>query len=88
MTRKELDRLQRRMEAIGRQHVAGVAIIAPDEAGGYILTCSASSGKQGGAWNRQTHHATIAEAEAAYNLFLQAHPPAPQEDPPLILIDI
>ena len=88
MTRKELDTLQHRIEQIKRQHAAGVAIIAPDEAGGYNLTCSASSGKQAGAWNQQTHHATIAEAEAAHSLFLQANPPAPGTDPPLIIVDI
>ena len=72
--KERLDRLQRRLEAIRRQHGAGVGIVAPDEAGGYTLY-------NGG---DVSHHDTI---EAARTAFLECSP-APGHEPPLIIIDL
>lgn len=88
MTRREIDRLQRRIEAIRGQYKAGISTIFPDENGGYFLSCTAPGARLGDVLEEKSHHDTIEAAEAAHSLFLQAHPPERGDEPPLIIWDI
>lgn len=91
MIRKEIERLQHRVKAVKEQYKTGVSFIWPDfenENGGYILSCDAPGARMGDVLTQKSHHATIEEAQAAYNLFLQKHPPENGADVPLIIWDI
>ena len=72
--KKDLDRIENRIAKLKEKYNAGVAIIAPDATGGYILSYNTYSIR------RDSHYATIEAAQEAHKLFLK--------DIPIIIIDV
>lgn len=75
--KSRLEKLQHNVAKVERSFAVGVAIIAPSLSGGYDLTVGSK---------RQAHFGSAAEAEAACDNFLQAHPTAAEST--LIIIDV
>ena len=86
---KELDGIQRRVNAIRFHYAGGVSVIQITPDGKYKLICSLYGRRQGDLRQEVSEHDTEEQAIEAHARFVELHPPAPGgHEPTLIIIDV